>query len=46
MRVQLIVGLIPAGSDNHSFMEIDREIFCTGILSLPLIQERQLSVKE
>ena len=28
----------------HSFVEIDREIFTTVILSLPLIQEGQLSV--
>ena len=28
----------------HSFMEIDHEIFSTIILSLPLIQEGQLSV--
>ena len=28
----------------HSFVEIDREIFSTVILSLPLIQEGQLSV--
>ena len=28
----------------HSFMEIDHEIFSTVILSLPLIQEWQLSV--
>ena len=28
----------------HSFMEIDHEIFCTAIVSLPLIQEGQLSV--
>ena len=28
----------------HSFMEIDREVFSTVILSLPLIQEGQLSV--
>ena len=28
----------------HSFVEIDHEIFSTVILSLPLIQERQLSV--
>ena len=27
----------------HSFVEIDREIFSTVILSLPLIQEGQLS---
>ena len=28
----------------HSFVEIDHEIFSTVGLSLPLIQERQLSV--
>ena len=28
----------------YSFMEIDHEIFSTVILSLPLIQEEQLSV--
>ena len=28
----------------HSFLEIDQEIFSTVILSLPLIQEGQLSV--
>ena len=28
----------------HSFVEIDHEIFSTVILSLPLIQEGQLSV--
>ena len=28
----------------HSFVEIDREMFSTVILSLPLIQEGQLSV--
>ena len=28
----------------HSFMEIDHEIFSTVILSLPLIQDGQLSV--
>ena len=28
----------------HSFVEVDREIFSTVILSLPLIQEGQLSV--
>ena len=36
-------GLDPTGSQ-HSFVEIDLEIFSTVILSLPLIQERQLSV--
>ena len=30
----------------HSFVEIDHEIFSTVILSLPLIQEGQLSVSE
>ena len=28
----------------HSFVEIDHEIFSTAILSLPLIQEGQMSV--
>ena len=28
----------------YSFLEIDQEIFCTVIYSLPLIQKRQLSV--
>ena len=31
-------------SNKHSFVEIDHEIFSTVILSLPLIQEGQLSV--
>ena len=30
--------------DKHSFVEIDHEIISTVILSLPLIQEGQLSV--
>ena len=30
----------------HSFVEIDHEIFSTVILSLPLIQEEQLSVSD
>ena len=30
----------------HSFMEIDHEIFCTAILSLLLIQEGHLSVSD
>ena len=47
MRVQLEtrrsrVG--PRRGRQHSFMEIDHEIFSTVILSLPLIQEGQLSV--
>ena len=32
------------GGRQHSFVEIDHEIFSTVILSLPLIQEGQLSV--
>ena len=39
-------GLDPHRSRQHSFMKIDREIFSTIILSLPLIQEGQLSVSE
>ena len=34
----------PRRGPQHSFVEIDREIFSTVILSLPLIQEGQLSV--
>ena len=37
-------GFNPCRSRQHSFMEIDHEIFSTVILSLPLIQEGQLSV--
>ena len=37
-------GFNPCGGRQHSFVEIDREIFSTVILSLPLIQEGQLSV--
>ena len=37
-------GFNPCRGRQHSFMEIDREIFSTVILSLPLIQEGQLSV--
>ena len=36
-------GLTTPGRQ-HSFVEIDHEIFSTFILSLPLIQEEQLSV--
>ena len=38
-----VVGLTPPGRQ-HSVAEIDHEIFSTVILSLPLIQEGQLSV--
>ena len=37
-------GFNPRRGRQYSFVEIDREIFSTVILSLPLIQEGQLSV--
>ena len=37
-------GFNPQRGLQHSFVEIDHEIFSTVILSLPLIQEGQLSV--
>ena len=37
-------GFNPRRGQQHSFVEIDREIFSTDILSLQLIQEGQLSV--
>ena len=37
-------GFNPRRGWQHSFMEIDHERFSTVILSLPLIQEGQLSV--
>ena len=37
-------GFNPRRDRQHSFVEIDHEIFSTVILSLPLIQEGQLSV--
>ena len=37
-------GFNPHRGRQHSFVEIDGEIFSTVILSLPLIQEGQLSV--
>ena len=37
-------GFKPRRGRQHSFMEIDHEIFSTVILSLPLIQEGRLSV--
>ena len=36
-------GFNPRPGRQHSFVEIDLEIFSTVILSLPLIQEGQLS---
>ena len=40
---QEVAGSTPPGQQ-HSFVEIDHEIFSTVILSLPLIQEGQLLV--
>ena len=37
-------GFYPRRGRQHSFVEIDHEIFSMVILSLPLIQEGQLSV--
>ena len=37
-------GFNPRRGQQHSFVEIDHEIFSTVILSLPLIQEGQLLV--
>ena len=37
-------GFNPRRARQHSFVEIDREIFSTIILSLPLIQKGQFSV--
>ena len=37
-------GFNPRRGRQHSFAEIDHEIFYTVILSLPLIQEGQMSV--
>ena len=41
---QEVAGSTPRRGRQHSFVEIDHEIFSTVILSLPLIQEGQLSV--
>ena len=41
---QLDAPFNPRQGRQHSFVEIDHEIFSTVILSLPLIQEGQLSV--
>ena len=41
---QEVVGSTPRRGQQHSFVEIDHEIFSTVILSLLLIQEGQLSV--
>ena len=41
---QAVAGSTPRRGRQHSFVEIDHEIFSTVILSLPLIQEGQLPV--
>ena len=41
---QEVAGSTPSRGRQNSFVEIDHEIFSTVILSLPLIQEGQLSV--
>ena len=41
---QEVVGSTPGRGRQHSFVQIDHEIFSTVILSLTLIQEGQLSV--
>ena len=40
---QEVAGSTPRRGRQHSFAEIDHEIISTVILSLPLIQEGQLS---
>ena len=47
MRVRLVIRRSqsrPPPGRQHSFVEIDHEIFSIVILSFPLIQEGQLSV--
>ena len=47
MLVRLVIRRLqvrPLLGRQHSFMEIDHEIFSTVILSLPMVQEGQLSV--
>ena len=41
---QEVTDSIPTRGRQHSFVEIDHEIFSTVIVSLPLIQEGHLSV--
>ena len=43
-RVGLAVIGVLTRRNSHSFVEIDHEIFSTVILSLPPIQEGQLSI--
>ena len=47
MRVRLVIRRLrvrPPPGRQHSFVKIDHEIFSMAILSLPLIQEGQLSL--
>ena len=47
MLVQLVIRrlwVLPPLGHQHSFVEIDHEVFSVVILSLPLIQEGQLSI--
>ena len=44
MTIKVLVTLLVCQGWQHSFMEIDHEIFSMVILSLPLSQEGQLSV--
>ena len=47
MRVRLVIRRLcaaPRWVQQHSFMDIDREMFSTVILSLPLVQEGQVLV--
>ena len=41
---QEVTGSTPTSGQQHSFVEIDHEIYSTVILSRPLTQEKQLSV--
>ena len=43
-NTEMIISIHPHRGRQHSFVEIDHEIFSTVILSVPLIQEGQLSV--
>ena len=47
IRIRLMIRRLrvqPPRGRQHSFVQVDHEIFSTVILSLPLIQEGQLSV--
>ena len=44
MRIRMVIRFDPYWVRQHSFVDIDHEIFSIVILSLPLIQEGQLSL--